>query len=101
MIVSHLTNPRRSYNSLIKKYSGVKRQPFPTIDPFPFESKDKEFDGLKLTTFEYKKVGNPKALIFFLPGFGESVNYYGYFFRRMAESGYAVYGFDQRGTGMS
>jgi alpha-beta hydrolase superfamily lysophospholipase len=47
-----------------------------------------------LTTFEYKTVGNPKALIFFLPGYGESVNNYGYFLNPIARSGIAVYGFD-------
>jgi pimeloyl-ACP methyl ester carboxylesterase len=92
---------RRHFTSLIKKYSAVKRIPFPNVNPMDFDVKDREYESFKLANFEYKTVGNPKALLFFLPGFGESVNNYGYFFKRIAESGIAIYGFDQRGVGWS
>ena len=56
---------------------------------------------LKFHTAEYPHEGELKGVIFFVPGYGEYVDFFGTFFEPIAKQGYRVLGFDRRGFGKS
>lgn len=67
-----------------------------------FSAKTNEYGALQLKSYEFKTLGaNPKALLFFFPEVGDQVRFYGHFFKKISDLGIAVYGFDERGTGLS
>ena len=91
----------RRFSSKIDKYNSLKRTPFPAVSPFKMVIRDKVYEELNITLFEYKTTGNPKGLIFFLGDYGETNKQYGYLFKKAADNGFAIYSFDYRGSGLS
>jgi acylglycerol lipase len=80
----------------------VERIPMPIIDSFEYKVKDLHSNELiKLTTYEYPSKGEAKAVLFYLTGYGDYCENYGYFFDKFAEAGIHVYAFDRRGFGNS
>lgn len=55
-----------------------------------------------MATYCYENKGNPSALLFFLPGYGDHSQHYGYFFKKLAEEHHIrTYTADRRGFGES
>jgi hypothetical protein len=57
------------------------RGAFPSIaNEYDYNVKCVDFEALLMATYCYETKGNPNALIFFLPGYGDYSKNYGYFF---------------------
>jgi alpha-beta hydrolase superfamily lysophospholipase len=71
------------------------------MNEFDYKVRSKEFEGLKLCNYEYPTKYIPKALLLYVPGFGETALYKGYFFKKFADNGIRTFAFDRRGFGLS
>lgn len=57
------------------------RQVIPdTVSQYDYNVKCDQYEALLMSTHCYETKGNPKALLFFLPGYGDYSKQYGYFF---------------------
>eukprot|EP00347_Sterkiella_histriomuscorum_P004763 403359202 len=63
--------------------------------------KDVKFEGVQLTTYEWPTQQNVKALLYFLPAYGDYCQNYGGFFKPFAQAGIRVLAMDRRGFGLS
>ena len=79
------------------------RQPFPKVENnYNYMVKCVDFEGLLMSTHCYESKGQPNALVFFLPGYGDHATHYGYFFKNWAEEHrLRTYSMDRRGFGES
>jgi hypothetical protein len=90
-------------SSPLKVTRKLMRAPFPeTVKQYDYNVSCVDYEGLLMSTYCYETKGNPTALLFFLPGYGDYAKYYGYFFKKFAEKhSIRTYAMDRRGFGES
>ena len=75
------------------------------INAFKFERKNMDGEQISLNHFHYAAEGqwksNPKAVIFYVHGYGDYGSRYAYIGKYLAKLGYEFAGIDQRGFGNS
>ncbi|CDW80396.1 UNKNOWN [Stylonychia lemnae] len=91
----------RYFATKLERYKALKRSVFPTISYLDYKVLDEKHQGVGLTTYEYQTQQNSKALLYFLPAYGDYCQNYGGFFKSFASRGIRVLGMDRRGFGLS
>lgn len=88
--------------TFLERLQAVDRHPFPVekLDEFKVTSAING-ETVPLATYEFPAVGEPKALLFYLHGYGFGVYKDAYIFKRLAEEGIATHSFDRKGFGKS
>ncbi|TNV72939.1 hypothetical protein FGO68_gene9903 [Halteria grandinella] len=81
------------YHEFKESFIDFREFPFPEVNPLKIQD---------LANYRYPSLQSKrKGIIFYIHGYGEYVQRYGYFAKKYAEAGYDFVGVDQRGFGYS
>eukprot|EP00347_Sterkiella_histriomuscorum_P018183 403346476 len=94
------SQPALKKETILEKYLRIKVNHFPVQNPVNYIVKDGNQE-LHLHSVEFPNKGELKGVVFFIPGYGEYVDFFGTYFEDYAKQGFRVFAFDRRGFGKS